>query len=248
MADWRKREKKRRILQSMVRDGPFPLHEEPMIYSARFNFGLRNLPPHFFRDKKWFSILRSVFPYYGNSNTPIVVIVRFYVPPPEGVNISYASLREENVPATLAQELFEYGLSFVELLRMTLFRSYRQIVKLEMDKFYSAYPRTEFYFLSWNSYVTDFTKNSFFPKSQGKPVTVSQSSGEPISSGHEQDSSLCGGGTLGQGHADLSGPDSGDSSFQDADGSDRSRKKARVTTQHPAPQKTRRRQPGKTAQ
>jgi hypothetical protein len=103
-------------------------------------------------------MLKCVFPSYigykdKSSKVPVVLFVRFYVAPPSTVEISAAKLKAENIPAAESHELCEYFLSFMEMLHGVLINSYRQIVKVDMEKFYSDNPRTVMNFMRYENYV-----------------------------------------------------------------------------------------------
>jgi len=126
---------------------------EPNIYSIKLNVARRTFSVQFFRNMKFKSLLKCFFKAYLKTNTPVVIVVRFYVSPPSNVKISKRQLNAETVPAVSSHELCDYLLSFLEMLHHVLINSYRQIVKLDMEKFYSSNPRTVFKFMSWANYV-----------------------------------------------------------------------------------------------
>lgn len=83
---------------------------------------------------------------------PVVLLIRFYVTPPPKVRISSYALSQEKTPAMDAFEICDYLLSFVEMLHGALFRSYKQICKFDVEKYYSDNPRTVFKFIAWETY------------------------------------------------------------------------------------------------
>lgn len=126
--------------------------EEPMIYSIRFPVGKRQWDSRYFRNKKFKSMIKCQFQAQYKRTTPVVVIVKFYVSAPAKENISAEALRKEKTPAVGTHEICEYLLSFIEILHKVLFTTYRQIVKIDAEKFYSNKPRTTFKFMSWSQY------------------------------------------------------------------------------------------------
>jgi len=145
--------KEQKILQSGVVDSELTLEGEPLIYSIKYRIGQRLHTTQFFRDKKWRSLLRCWFRAQLNSKTPVVLIVRFYVSPPSNVTVKVSELKSEKTPAVKSYEVCDYLLSFLEMLRHGLFNSYRQIVKIDAEKFYSNSPKTIFKFMTWHQYV-----------------------------------------------------------------------------------------------
>lgn len=127
---------------------------EPMIYSIKYSLKNRSLSTQFFRNMQWKSLFKSYFKSYYNTNTPVVVIVRFYVSPPTSLKISSKSLKSDSTPAVRAYELCDYLLSFLEMLHHVLINSYCQIVKVDAEKYYSKNPRTVFQFMKWDHYVS----------------------------------------------------------------------------------------------
>ena len=145
--------KERKILASGVANNEFAFPGEPMIYSVKYSLGMRRTPVCALRNKMLFSHLRCQMPAYMKRDIPVVLFVRFYVTPPSDVDVTKEQLKSEKIPAVASYELCDYLLSFLEMLRMTLFGSYRQIVHMEAQKFYSAEPRTVFKFMKWDHYV-----------------------------------------------------------------------------------------------
>lgn len=183
--------KQQRILQSGAVDYKLTLPGEPMIYSIKYTLGSRTRSTSFFRDLKWKSLLKSYFRSFIRSSTSVVVIVRFYVSPPDSKKVSARDLKKDTVPALYSYEICEYLLSFLEMLRTVLFNSYRQVVKIDAEKFYSANPRTVFQFMKWDEYVQLQNNNTNNTQSQG--VMASQPKGRVQSKRkrNEQSKKLC---------------------------------------------------------
>lgn len=125
---------------------------EPLIFSQKYMLVGRRRDLAFFRNKQFYSMLKCRFPSYSKIETPVVLIVKFYVPPPVKCTVTREQVRKEKTPAVLAPELSEYLLSFLEMIYNCLIRSYSQVVKIDMSKFYSAKPRTVFQFMKWSNY------------------------------------------------------------------------------------------------
>lgn len=140
---------------------------EPLIYSIKYSMGTRTRSVQCFRDMKWKALIQSIFRNYCSANVPVVVIVKFYVSPPDYVNVSDRDVRKETVPAVHSFELCDYCLSFLEMLHHVLINSYRQVVKIDMVKFYSHNPRTVFQFMKWDQYVRLQSQNTVHTKSKG---------------------------------------------------------------------------------
>lgn len=157
--------KQQKILASGVVDAELVLPGEPLIYSIKYTIGSRTRSVQFFRDMKWKSLLKSFFPSYYRTSVPVVIFVLFYVSPPSHVNVKQADLKKETIPAVHSYEICEYLLSFLEMLHRVLINSYRQVVKIDVQKFYSANPRTVFKFMKWDQYVYLQSHNSVHPKS-----------------------------------------------------------------------------------
>jgi|ERR1700722_4460465 len=126
---------------------------EPMIYSVKYPVGQRTRGVQFFRNMKWKSLLKSFFRSFYRTTTPLVIGVEFYVSPPMNVKVSAPILRQESMPAVMSFELCDYTLSFLEMLHHVLFNSYKQVVKLDVVKFYSSNPRTVVKFMKWDEHV-----------------------------------------------------------------------------------------------
>lgn len=157
---------KRQRLLAETASTELTLPGEPMIYSTKYYIGNRMHSTQFFRNMQWKSILKSHFASCYNTKTPVVVIVRFFVSPPSCIKISPGKLKSESIPAVDSFEVCDYLLSFLEMIHHVLINSYRQIVKLEVEKFYSNDPRTVFQFMKWEHYVNLQNKDTVHPKSQ----------------------------------------------------------------------------------
>ncbi len=145
--------REQRILASGAVEAELTLPGEPLAYSIKYPIGQRTRGINFFRNMKWASLLKCWFRAYRKSKIPVVVIVRFYVTPPSSVNLKRSEVSSEAIPAVYAYEVCDYVLSFIEMLQHVLINSYRQIVKLDVEKYYSSNPRTVFKFMSWDHYV-----------------------------------------------------------------------------------------------
>ena len=125
-----------------------------------------------------------------NTNVPCVLHVTYYVSPPSYVTISKRALKDEKTPATRSYELCDYLLSFMEMLQHVLINSYRQIVRIEAEKYYSSNPRTVFKFMKWEQYV--MLQNHNTAHAQGQSISSdwqiwaiqSESKGDVINEEH----------------------------------------------------------------
>lgn len=125
---------------------------EPLLFSIKHELLGRRHDLAFFRNKQWYSILKCRFPSYTRKKIPVVLLIKFYVPPPTKCTVTRAEVKSEKVPALESPELAEYLLSFLEMIHLCLIGNYRQVVKVDMCKFYSAKPRTSFQFMKWTNY------------------------------------------------------------------------------------------------
>lgn len=142
-----------KILLNGVVNRVVTIPEEPLIYSIKFDCGNRRLPGQYFRNKDFRTFVKCCLPAYKLANTPVVLIVTFFVTPPPGKGkIAKARLKAEDEPAVYGWELCDYLLSFMELLYPEMITSYKQICKIEMEKKYSDNPRTEFKFMRYDHY------------------------------------------------------------------------------------------------
>lgn len=160
--------KRNRILKNRSVELELEIPGEPMIYSIKYSIGSRTRSVQFFRNMQWASLIKSYFCSYVRSQVPVVIIVKFYVSPPESVRLSTQRLKAECVPAVQSYELCDYLLSFLEMLHHVLINSYRQVVKIESTKFYSLKPRTVFQFMKWEDYVN--LQNNSTIQSQSKSI------------------------------------------------------------------------------
>lgn len=153
---------------------PLVLPGEPLLYSVKYALGERRHSVQYFRDKKFRSFLRCWFPEFKHQQTPVVLLICFYVNPLpyHELKITAAQLRSEKVPAAYSWELFDFTLSFMEMLRGVLFNCYSQIVKLDVVKFYSNDPRTVFQFMHWETYVN--VQNNYPMDAKAESVVSAQ--------------------------------------------------------------------------
>lgn len=156
--------KQQKILRSGAVDLELELPGEPLIYSIKYAIGARQRGARFFRNEKWKSLLKCYFPSYHKTKTPVVLLIRFYVSPPSNANIKSSDLKKETVPAVSCYELCDYLLSFLEMIHHVLINSYRQVVKIDVEKYYSANPRTVFKFMKWDHYDYLQNHNTLYPK------------------------------------------------------------------------------------
>lgn len=141
------------IKQNLLgKDVPFVIPGEPLVYSLKCQPGKRQLNTNYFRKKQWQGMLRCQLPAYIHHKA-LILIVRFYLTPPERVKLTKGELKREKTPALWCHEICEYLLDFLEMLKDVLFHSYRQFIKIDAEKIYSANPRTEFKFLTHEEYV-----------------------------------------------------------------------------------------------
>lgn len=140
---------------------------EPTIYSIKYSLRDRRLTVQFLRSCQWRSVLKSYFRSFMFKNQAVAVIVRFYVSPPEEEREA-KKYRKDNCPAVYSYEICDYLLSFLEMLHHVLINSYRQIVKVDAEKFYSKDPRTEMQFMLWSEYEKLSNQNPVHAKSKGK--------------------------------------------------------------------------------
>lgn len=124
-----------------------------MLYSIKYELGCRVRGGQYFRNLQWRSMLKCHFESFPTHPQPVVVLVTFYTAPPSFVQFNKGELESDEVPALHAFELAEYMLSFLEMLHGVLFKSYKHVVKIDMEKFYSNNPRTVMRFMRWSDYV-----------------------------------------------------------------------------------------------
>lgn len=162
----------------------FTLAGDPQIYSTRWDMAVKQRCVSYLKDTRYSSMLKCVFPSYigGHNNRnkqAVVLLVRFYVRAPDKVQISPSKLKAESVPASESFELCEYLLSLMEKLRGVLINSYRQIVKIDCEKFYSAEPRTVMQFMSWEKYVELASKDTVHADTKSERQDVERPSVQP---------------------------------------------------------------------
>lgn len=144
--------REQQLIRSGVVDAEMTLPGEPMIYSVKIDVASRARPANYFRNVNWGNMVKAFFRKHLSLHTPTVLIIRFFVSPPGWVPISPSKLRAEKTPAVRSFELCEYLLSFMEVLHTKVIGSYRQFVKIDMEKYYSSNPRTVFKFMKWEHY------------------------------------------------------------------------------------------------
>lgn len=134
------------------------LRGEPLLYSLKQpegyekdRFALKNLKK--LRLKQFFGAIRSTFMAELDQKTPVVFIIKLFVSPHPCVPVDHKDVISEKTPAVGTYELCEYLLSFLELMRDTLYSSHRQICAIEIEKHYSLKPRIEFQYMRYPSYV-----------------------------------------------------------------------------------------------
>lgn len=121
---------------------------------------------------------------------PVVLLIKLYVTP-QRKGVSKAALRKENVPAVHSYEIVDYLLSFMELLLYKLITSYRQIVKIEVQKFYSDRPRTTFKFMRWEHYVIYKNQNPDNAKAESRAQTRKKRRIQPKCTRDEPSKTIC---------------------------------------------------------
>ncbi len=185
--------RRKKILEA-IKDPGIPILEmpgEPLIYSIKSTVGQRIEYLDYFRNKQWRSILKCYFRNYLKAYTPTAIIVKFYVSPPVGHEISAAMLRREVVPAVYAFELCDYFISFLEMLHKVIIHNYRQVCRVDMVKLYSNNPRTTLQFMHYEEYVD--VQNTHTTKAQAKSKRAARVQGslQPELSGNEEAAGLC---------------------------------------------------------
>ena len=163
----------------------FEIPGEPMPYSIKYGVGKRTRDIRFFRNKQWSSILKCHFLAFHHAYTPVVVLVRFYCSPPDDVEIDADKIKKEQTPAVFCLEPCEYGLSFLEMLKDVLMKTYRQVVKLDIEKYYSNKPRTVFKFMKWDHYVKFRDSNTLHSETKRISKMGKKRSVQPQLRGHE---------------------------------------------------------------
>lgn len=143
--------RRKKLIEMFGHKMEITLPGEPLIYSIKERLSNRIDPKDHFRNRMHVPRLRCEFPAYFNPNSPVVLLVNFYVSPFPFADVSEKAVKSEAV-AVHAYELCEYLLSFMEMLSKTLVSTYRQIVKIDCEKYYSKEPRTVVKFMSWSNY------------------------------------------------------------------------------------------------
>lgn len=163
----------------------FTIPEFPMVYSLKYPIGKRTLDMKYFRKKAYASLMKCQMPaFVGDHGTkPLVLRVRFYVPPFVHKNVPQKDVVTERVPAKYSYELCDYLLALLELLHKVLLDNYKDICKVECEKYYSNNPRTEFQFMTWENYGRLLNNDSLDPKSKSKRKARSSWSVQPEQSG-----------------------------------------------------------------
>ena len=137
-----------------------------MLYSLKYELGSRIRGLRFFRNLQWKSFLKCHFESFPNKPQPTVLLVTFYCTPPVYMSFDKGELEGETVPAMLSFELSEYSLSLLEMLHGVLIKSYKHVVKIDMQKFYSNNPRTVLRFMRWSDYVYLYGKHPVVPEAK----------------------------------------------------------------------------------
>lgn len=152
---------------------------DPMIYSIKYQVGNRAVHGQLLRNKKFSSMIKCHFKARNGPKEGVVILVKFFVAPiTEGV-CTFKELQSEKVPAVHSFEMCDYLLSFQEMLFNVIFRSYKQIVKIDAEKFYSNNPRTVFKFMTWEHYVYFRDNGTLHPDTKGKRKTKPVGSLQP---------------------------------------------------------------------
>ena len=143
--------RRKKLIEMFGHKMEITLPGEPLIYSIKERLSNRVDSKDHFRNRMHVPRLRCEFPAYFNPNSPVVLLVNFYVSPFPFADVSEKAVKSESV-AVHAYELCEYLLSFMEMMSKTLVSTYRQIVKIDCEKYYSKEPRTVVKFMSWSNY------------------------------------------------------------------------------------------------
>ena len=235
---------KEKMILSRIAGRPLTIPGEPMIYSLKYPVGQRTRALQFFRNSAWKSLLKAQFRSFYNTNTPVVLILLFFVSPPAGVVVSKKTLLKESLPAVKAYELLDYTLSFMEMLMHVLINSYKQIVKIDAEKFYSANPRTEVKFMKWEEYGelqnsdTDNTETKSLSKNGERKALQSKRKGNGTNNKLRTKE------VLGKAHASTEGTAACDSALCSPCTSKPTRKKTPTAAFTPAQKEARRGQHG----
>jgi len=182
---------KREILARDLAFNDFTIPGEPLIYSIKCRIGTRKRTSDYYRNIQWRSILKCRLAEYLNSKIPVVIFVKFYVSPPDHVKTDKINLRKENTPATQCFEVLDYTLSFLEILHKAMFSCYKQIVKIEIEKFYSSRPRTVFKFMKWDHYVDIQNNNPLRSKAKSIDKIGPEENVHAEHPGNDSDKAVC---------------------------------------------------------
>jgi len=145
--------RRKKLIEMFGHEMQMTLPGEPLIYSVQTRLTNRTDGPDYFRDRQHIPKMKCIFPKYISPKSPVVLLVNFYVSPLPFMDVPEKIVKSEAV-ATHAYEICEYLLSFMQMVRCALLNSYRQIVKIDAEKYYSSDPRTVFKFMSWSNYET----------------------------------------------------------------------------------------------
>lgn len=148
---------------------PCELPGAPLIFSITLPFGARMLSRQHFKNTAVYSKLRAWFRKWQRRTIPVVLLATFYVKPFDHRNakLTKKQLREEKTPATYSFELLDYTLSLIESLRHAeLFLNPAQIVKIDVQKFYSSNPRTVFRYMRFEDWQHFYCKDPVNPKAK----------------------------------------------------------------------------------
>ncbi len=159
---------------------------EPMIYSTRIHISNRKRhDAQYFRNKSVKGMLKARFPAYKKDSMPVVLIATFYLEPLFDRCATNKELNADSKPACRCFELPEYILSLMEMIRPVLMFTYKQIVKIDVEKFYSNNPRTVLQFMSWEHYVYFRDKDTLNPETESVPKKRKVGSLQPVCEGNE---------------------------------------------------------------
>lgn len=136
---------------------------EPMIYSVKYRYEGRKITQNESMERDFRKILRCFYPIFA-IDAPLVLQVRFYVTPSFASTASAMEVRREKTPAIENFEVCEYLLSFLEMLKKSILQRYGQLVKIDVEKYYSDNPRTVFKMLTWSDYVALSRQDSIHAK------------------------------------------------------------------------------------
>ncbi len=236
------------LMASGVVDAPFTIPGEPLAYSFKYPVGKRMRGLNHFRNLQWKSLLKCFFCSQFKTQIPVVLNVSFFVSPPPHVIISPKDLRSEKFPAVHSFEVCDYVLSFIEMLHKVLFNSYRQIVKLNVEKYYSDDPRTVFQFLRWSQYIHLPNKDTFYTKTKGVGSFNPEGCLQSECSGNEPHENVRKDAPSEQEATFVHRPSSGDSDISNTSTVELAREKKTTPKLRTAHQEARRRQSGQVPQ